>query len=259
MLSPQIIAAAFVTARTSGQSLAGFPGGDVPEDLAFSYQCQDAAIPLWPDEIVGWKVGGVPPPLWEKLGVTRVVGPIFKRALHGNTFPVFAGGFAAVEAEFTMIMGRDAPADQLDWTVEQARDLVGSIHLSIETAGSPLASINDLGPTVVASDFGNNAGLILGSVLPDWQNSNFEQVVSHTVIDGVEVGSGNALSLSGGPFESLRILLENCARRGRPLKAGMMAATGAITGVHDIVAGQTARVEFGPLGVIECRAKLFQA
>lgn len=257
MQSPHSIAASFVTARSSGQALAFYPGGTIPEDLAFSYRCQEEAIAQWPDQIVGWKVGGVPPHLWDKLGVTRVVGPIFKMALHGRTFPVFVGGFAAVEAEFTMVIGRDAPADQLDWSVEQARDLVGAIHLSIETAGSPLATINELGPTVVASDFGNNAGLILGPALPDWRSNGFEQMVSRTSIDGTEVGSGNALTLSGGPFESLRVLLENCARRGRPLKAGTMAATGAITGVHDIKAGQVARVEFGTFGVIECRAEAF--
>jgi 2-keto-4-pentenoate hydratase len=259
LFSPHAIATAFVTARASGQALAFYPGVGIPEDLAFSYRCQEAAIAQWPDEIVGWKVGGVPPHLWDKLGVTRVIGPIFKKSLHRESFPVFVGGFAAVEAEFTMVIGRDAPADQVDWTVEQARDLVGAVHISIETAGSPLATINDLGPTVVASDFGNNAGLILGPALPDWRNSAFEQRVARTTIDGVEVGSGNALSLSGGPFESLRLLLENCARRGRPLKTGTFAATGAITGVHDIKAGQTARVEFGPFGVIECRAEAFSA
>lgn len=259
MFSPQTIASTFVAARSSGQPLTGYPGGDIPGDLAFSYRCQEAAIAQWPDEIVGWKVGGVPPHLWERLGVTRVVGPIFRKALRQASFPVFVGGFAAVEAEFTMVLGEDAPADRLDWTLEQARDIVGTIHLSIETAGSPLAIINDLGPTVVASDFGNNAGLILGDALSDWRNSGFDQVVARTVIDGAEVGRGNALTLSGGPFESLRLLLENCARRGRPLKAGTLAATGAITGVHDIAAGQTARVEFGPFGVIECRAEPFRA
>lgn len=259
MLSPHAIATAFVTARAAGRALAFIPGGEIPEDLTFSYRCQEAAIEQWPDEIVGWKVGGVPPHLWDKLGVTRVVGPIFRKALHGSVFPVFSGGFAAVEAEFTMVIGRDAPADRMDWTVEQARDLVGAVHISVETAGSPLATINDLGPTVVAADFGNNAGLILGPPLPDWGDSGFEKVVARTIIDGVEVGSGNAQTLSGGPFESLRLLLENCARRGRPLKAGTLAATGAITGVHDIKAGQTARVEFGGFGVIECRAEAFPA
>jgi len=259
LLSPEKIASAFVAARSSGQSLAGFPGGAIPEELSFSYRCQEAAIAQWPDEIVGWKVGGVPPHLRQRLGVTRVIGPIFKRMLHSASFPVFAGGFAAVEAEYTMVTRRDAPADQMDWTVEQARDLVGAIHLSVETAGSPLAPINELGPTAVASDFGNNAGLILGPALPDWRNSGFEEVIASTFIDGAEVGRGTALTLSGGPFESLRLLLENCARRGRPLKAGTLAATGAITGVHDIKAGQTARVEFGPFGVIECRAEPFSA
>ena len=264
MSSSKSTADAFVTARRSGQALAGFPGA-IPEDLASAYECQEAAIAQWPDEIVGWKVGGVAPGLWQRFGATRVVGPIFRQALHRAEtggmflFPVFADGFAAVEAEYAMVIERDAPADQIDWTVEQARALVGAIHISVETAGSPLATINDLGPTVIASDFGNNAGLILGPTIPDWQRSGFEQAICRTSVDRAEVGNGNALSLSGGPFESLRVLLENCARRGRPLKAGTLAATGAITGVHGIAAGQTARVDFGAFGVIECRAEPFRA
>jgi len=57
------------------------------------------------------------------------------------------------------------------------------------------------------------------------------------------------------PFESLRFLLELCARRSRPLKAGAWVSTGAITGVHEIVAGQSARVSFGDAGEVHCRAE----
>ena len=39
------------------------------------------------------------------------------------------------------------------------------------------------------------------------------------------------------------------------LKAGDLVTTGAVTGVHDIVAGQTARIDFGTFGEIQCRAK----
>ena len=38
--------------------------------------------------------------------------------------------------------------------------------MGVEMAGSPLATINELGPTVVAADFGNNNGLILGTCWP---------------------------------------------------------------------------------------------
>jgi 2-keto-4-pentenoate hydratase len=54
--------------------------------------------------------------------------------------------------------------------------------------------------------------------------------------------------------EALRFLAGHCARRERPLRAGMFISTGAATGIHDIEAGQRARVDFGALGAIECVA-----
>jgi len=256
-MSTASIAEAFVAARRTGTALPGYPG-NIPEGLAAAYNCQEVAISRWDDDIVGWKVGGVPKPSWDKLGATRVVGPIFRRALRPATglveFPVFVGGFAAVEAEFAFVIEKDVPAHQMEWSIDQAFAMVGGVHISIETAGSPLATINDLGSTVVASDFGNNFGLILGPALAHWQDRAFEKQICRTVIDGREVGTGAATSLFGGAVESLRCALETCARRGRPLKAGSLIASGAVTGVHDIKAGQSARVEFGDYGTIDCRA-----
>jgi 2-keto-4-pentenoate hydratase len=256
------IAEAFVAARRSGAALPDFPG-IIPDSLAAAYACQDAAIALWDDEIVGWKVGGVPQPMWHRFGTTRVAGPIFRRGLRQAggmvEYPVFVGGFAAVEAEFAFRLERDAPADQLDWTDAEALALVGDVHISVETAGSPLATINELGSIVVASDFGNNAGLILGPGIGEWRDRAFETRRCRTLIEGSEVGRGSAGGLAGGAVESLRFLLENCARRGRPLKAGMLVASGAVTGVHDIKAGQSAHVDFGDFGAIDCRAIPYQA
>ena len=253
------IAESFVAARRSGKALSGYPGS-IPADLAASYRCQDAAIELWDDEIVGWKVGGIAPANWQALGSSRVAGPVFARALRRATigkvvdFPVFQGGFAAVEAEFTMRLGQDAPAGQIEWSIEQAFALIDEVFISIETAGSPLATINALGSLVVASDFGNNHGLILGAPVAGWRDRAFEHQVCRTEIDGKTVGTGSGQSLAGGPLESLRLLLGICAKRGRPLRAGLLVATGAVTGVHDIKSGQTAHIDFGDYGAIDCRA-----
>jgi 2-keto-4-pentenoate hydratase len=51
----------------------------------------------------------------------------------------------------------------------------------------------------------------------------------------------------------VRCLLEHCARRGRPLKAGQLVSTGAATGIHDIEVGQVGRVSFASRGSISCR------
>jgi len=252
-------AEAFVAARLAARSLPDFPGV-LPPDLATGYRHQEAAIALWPDEIIGWKIGRVAGADFEaKFGPTRLAGPIFSRQLRRAgrepvNFPVFKGGFAAIEAEFVLVLGRDAPAPKADWTTEEARALVGGMHIGIETAGSPLRTINALGPTVVVSDFGNNAGLILGPAVSDWHSRNDASLTCESFIEGKSVGKGAAADLPGGPIESLRFLLEHCAKRGRPLKAGMLVSTGAATGIHDIAIGQRARVDFGSLGGIECVA-----
>jgi len=258
------IAQRFVTARRTGQALAAFPGR-LPADLAQAYACQDAAIELVADTIAGWKVGLITGDAAATFKQDRLAGPIFRsgvrRAHRGQHvgFPVFLSGFAAVEAEFLLLVGHDAPADKRDWTRAEARDLVAAVHVGVETAGSPLATINDLGPTAIVADFGNNAGLIVGPELPGWRTKPVEQWHCETFVDGAAVGRGHGGVPPGGPFESLKFLLELCARRGRPLKAGAWVSTGAITGVHDVVAGQSARVVFRDADEILCRAEPFGA
>jgi 2-keto-4-pentenoate hydratase len=253
------IAARFVRARLGGASLPDFPG-QVPTSLDAAYDCQDAAIGLWPDHVQGWKVGRIAEPWFSRFGEDRLVGPIFTRSVqtarNGEVveFPVFAGGFAAVEAEFIVRLGADAPVSKTNWTAEDAGGLVAALHVGIETAGSPLATINALGPAVVVSDFGNNAGLIVGPEIPNWREFGPDQLASETFIEGQSVGKGSAASVPGGPLAALAFALNRCARRGLALEAGQFVSTGATTGIHDIRIGQSSRVVFSGVATIECRA-----
>jgi 2-keto-4-pentenoate hydratase len=253
------VAAEFVKARRSAGFFTQYPGAK-PQDLDAAYRCQDEAISLWDDSIAGWKVGWIPEPLSEKYGAQRLVGPIFSRSVQRSNgaasqdAPVFAQGFAAVEAEFVVQLAKDAPANVTDWTAETARRFVKAMFIGIEIASSPLQNINDYGPTVVTSDFGNNAGLILGAEIADWQSRPLETMNCETRIDGAVVGRGSAANVSGGPLTALAFALRVNARRGRPLRAGDFVSTGAATGVHSIQAGQSAEAIFTGLGSLRCRA-----
>lgn len=253
------IARRFVEARLQARALADFPG-EIPRDLVSAYRVQDAAIARWPDRIAGWKVGYIAPHRRDDSNDERLVGPVFSRSIrrcdNGEEvrFPVFENGFAAVEAEFAFRLGANAPADQLDWSQEQAAAMAADLHIAIETAGSPLATINVLGPIVVVSDFGNNGGLILGPAIADWRQRSDASMICSTWIEGREVGHGSAASLPGGPLAALAFALSRNARRGRPLQAGDIVTTGAATGIHDIRVGQSAEIRFGALGALRCRA-----
>ena len=253
------IAGSFVAARQDAKALQGFPG-ELPQSLDVSYRVQDEAIALWPDEIAGWKIGRVPTHQVAALGADRLAGPIFKHHVWrakpgaGVEFPVYENGFAAVEAEFVFRIGKDAPAHKLSWTRDDAIDLIDAMHVGVELAGSPLATINDLGATVVVSDFGNNHGLILGPAVENWRAKLEKGLSAETFIEGASVGKGGASAADDGPLDALVFLLEHLAKRGKPLKAGQLVSTGAVTGVHDVRIGQHSRVSFNGDGDILCSA-----
>jgi 2-keto-4-pentenoate hydratase len=253
------IARQFVEARRDGLALRDFPGA-IPATLDDAYRVQDSAIRIWPDLIAGWKVGYIAPELREAEGDERLVGPIFAGQLQlaepgmSLDFPVFAGGFAAVEAELVFRLGADAPAGKIDWTLDEAVAIARDLHIGIETAGSPLATINELGPRVVVSDFGNNAGMLLGPKIANWRVARTPLLECASFIDGRQVGTGVVETLASGPLVALAFALSRCARNGQPLRAGHLVTTGAVTGIHDIVAGQSARVDFGSYGSLSCRA-----
>lgn len=249
---------AFGDARRAARALPDFPGA-IPLDPSRAYAMQDAAIDAWDDHLAGWKVALVRPDLRAAFGAERLAGPVFKRGLwqaqdgNGNDLPVIPGGFAAVEAEFVIVMGADAPAFGRLPSLEEAAALVGSLHIGIELAGSPLKTLNDLGAFAIAPDFGNNTGVLIGSPIADWAKHDPAFLTARMEVDGVEVGKGSGANLPNGPLGALAYLIHHLEGRFRPLKKGQIISTGATTGVHVVMLGQTFRAEFAGHGVLAGR------
>lgn len=250
------IAAAFVAARRAAKVLVAYPG-PLPDSLAAAYRIQDEAIALQGSRIAGWKVGRIWPPHEGQYGSNRLAGPIaaervFMAGDETVAMPVFAGGFGAVEAEFICVLGTVDPARH-DYTLAKAADMITAVHVGIEIASSPFAAINDHGPAVTVSDFGNNHGVILGPAIIDWQAAAIDDWPVCVTIDGDPVGQGRAAGFPDGVVGSVRFLLELSARRGIALPAGTLVSTGAISGVHPIAAGQLAEARFADRHVVPCR------
>jgi 2-keto-4-pentenoate hydratase len=255
--SEQAVARAFVAARQEARALDAYPG-EAPQNLDTAYAIQALAVAQWPDAVCGWKVGRIPGEQVAALGAERLAGPIFAAQVVTATehatadMPVFDGGFAAVEAEFVAVLGA-VPSDKRQYSHDEAADLIAHLHYGIEIASSPLASINADGSAVTISDFGNNAGLLIGPEIADWRTSGYDRWNVAVTVDGVLVGSGTGATMLDGPVGAVRFLLETAAERGLPLTAGMFVSTGAVSGVHEAAVGARATATFDDRVHLSCR------
>ena len=247
------IARTFVQARARDLVLETYPG-PLPATLVEGYSVQDRAIAYAERRIGGWKIGRVRDDDVARFGAERLAGPIFAEtivdAAPGEAVPMpVLSAFAAAEAEVLLRIAAPPPPD---CNAEGARDFVDEVRFGIEIASSPFVGINQHGPAVTVSDFGNNNGLVLGPVIPDAFAPGALELPVVLSIDDVPVGTGSTRDMLDGPFGALAFLARLTSARGRTLEPGQWVSTGAITGVHPVRCGQKIRATFGKALAVEC-------
>lgn len=199
----------------------------------------------------------VPAALRQKLGAERLSGPIFKTSVFDiapgsfMSMPIYSGGFAAVEAEFVLRLAATVPPVAKDYSEEELIELVAALHVGAEIASSPLADVNRLGPCCVVSDFGNNAGLLVGPGVADWNDLSPDSLTARVIVDGQVVGTATASAIEGGLLRALDFLLKLSAARGLTLPEGTYVSCGAVTGIHDVTTTSRSTVDFGPFGAFD--------
>lgn len=256
------IAERFVEARLQGRTIAEYPG-PMPVDRAAAYRIQDMAIALWPEPIDGWKTTMVIPPQYGSDFVGhRLIGPAFRSAVRNAApgevldIPLIDGGFSGLEPEILVRVGRDAPADKLAWTIEEAIGIVGEVCIGAEVVTSPLPGLGMISLPVMASDFGANFGAVAGAPILDWRTR--QSVAAEVHIDGEFVASGT-MPMVEGVLDAFAFALGECARRGYPLRAGALITTGTLTAYHEIQPGHSARFFYPGHGELAFRTVAAQA
>lgn len=242
---------ALLAARRSCRPLAKFPG-ELPGTLDEAYAVQARSTELWGDTLVGYKVGGIPPAHRSNYEGNWLAGPIFAgqtQRVEGDghvEVTVYEGGFAAYEAEIVFVVSSlpDAEVSSSD-----ALAHVGEIYVGAEIASSPLGDINDIGPGAIISDFGNNAGLVIGPRVEKGMLDDLFATEVRVGIDGREVGKAAPKPGDDGPLGALAFLLNRLRKTGAALPGkGLLVSSGAITGVHRSEAGSIGHIDFGRFG-----------
>lgn len=248
-------ARALVDARARDSVLETYPG-PIPRSAAEAYAVQDEATVLRGEAIAGWKLGRVGKEHVADFGAPRLTGPIFadqvvRSESDGTAEMPVLRGFAAVEAELLLRVERTVPSDV---ALKEVPGFIAEVRFGLEIASSPLPFINERGPAVTASDFGNNFGLLIGPRLDDWQMPGALGAGVTMAIDGERVGEGCATAILDGPFGAVAFLAAALAKRGRRLEAGSWVSAGAITGVHPIAPGQSVEAIFDERLTVSCCA-----
>lgn len=249
------ISDSLVQAREARRVLGAFPG-ELPSGLSEAYEVQDRSIGLWQDDVVAWKVGGIPPHLRDVLGQDWVTGPIYrKRQAFAGEGPVqmavFPGGFAAVEAEIILELGDLESLASAEPTAQEIIPYIASCAIGVEIASSPMPDINVIGPLAVISDFGNNHGMIVGAEISDWSPEKLSSIKVETFVEGELVGTAFPPAPPAGPMGAAAFLVGNLRRRGLSIPKGLRISSGALTGIHDVTVGQTSKVVFQGVGEID--------
>ena len=245
---------ALLAARRACRPLDGFPG-DLPATLEAAYAVQARSRAMWGDTVVGYKVGGIPAAFRESYGGTWLAGPVFQRSLRriddGGTceVTVYPGGFAAYEAEYVFRVGGLTSLRGKVATLDEAAEHIEAVHIGAEIASSPMALINAIGPGAIISDFGNNAGVVVGPEVDRDVIHRLGEIDVAVLIDGEPIGSGPARPAEGGPLDALRFFLDHVASGGAgDVPDALWLSSGAVTGVHASRAGTTGEIVFDGLG-----------
>ncbi|MBA4748170.1 MAG: hypothetical protein H2056_05605 [Sphingopyxis sp.] len=240
-------ARAVVAARAAARPLQAFPGV-LPETLDEAYAIQLAAIALWNDRIAGWMVGRLSADLAQRFGTDRFIGPIFAAQVTKlgpdviGTFPAFAGGSAAFEAEFVAFAGPGT----------DRAAVVHRLTTGIEVATSPVAPLPLLGSLASVADLGNNGGILIGGDVPLGRIGDPVTLVCVTTLDDDAPVRAAASALPGGPQAAFDFTVRQTEALGLPLTEGQFVSTGAVTGMHAIRPGQRCTADFRAFGVMAC-------
>jgi len=254
MTSPaEAIAEKLIQARKTKTPLSEFPGTlpSTPED---AYHIQDLCIKGWDDKIVGWKVAGLKAEMHEQFKAKRQSGAVFEKNLrfvdcseHIHA-PVYAGGFGAIEAEFVILLGDVSQLPTTGLTAEDVRGVIEKVFIGIEIASSPMKDTHKYGTFSGISDFGNNAGIIVGPEVTNWQEVDLSSINVSVTVDGEVVGNATAKPELDGPLGAITYLIEHLAQRGHKIEPSTYVSSGAITGAHRTELNVASEVTFEGYG-----------
>ena len=235
-------------ARRANQLIAALTEDEVP-DIAAAYAVQRAAIAAWPQEPIGWKIGATSAEVQGRLKAPGpFYGPIFAAHSHpSGTAVAGAAGLRGVEVELAFRLGRDLPARNGGWSVEEVADAMAGLYLALEFVAT--RQEGGLEGRRAIADFGLNHAFVHGPAVEGWRDLDLAAIHAAVLVDGHKRAEGDAAVVLGSPLKALAWLADN----GPGLRAGQWISTGTLTGLLALPEPCVVTGDFGRLGQVSAQ------
>jgi 2-keto-4-pentenoate hydratase len=239
----------------------GLPPALRPSSFEEAYAIQDEMAALIGQKTVGWKIGPASPGLMRAEGFDEpAAGRVFEPNVYRSPAELPNGCItdAKLEPEFAVRLNADvAPRDKA-YTAEELAPLA-VLCLAFEVSGCRFSTpravakassrTSDMpSPLDLLADNGSGGALVVGDVIPQWQELDLHTLQVDLRIDGGPPAANFEGDDRSNPLDVLLWLANFLSRRGIGLRAGDLVATGSTTHEQPLYAGASATAVFGDLG-----------
>lgn len=214
-------------AQRSGATLESF---EAPRDLAEAEAIQDRMIAHLAIVPGGWKLGATTAPVRERFGIDHgFIGLVPEERVLASGASLTRSDLrqTVIEQEIAFTMGQDLPARAEPWSDAEIKAAIAGVRAAIELPQTRFPGLGAFGPLALAADNGAAGWIIVGDLVPDWDEATLATTHCTIRVDGVERATGDATDIIDGPFTAFAELVRFAQQRGHGLKAGQHVLTGA--------------------------------
>lgn len=200
-------------------------------------------------DALGWKVALGTPAARRTAGVDQpVVGYLTSASRVPDGAAVAVGDWTRpmVEAEIAVHLGADLGPGSDRATAARAISGLG-VAIEIVDVALPLDAVEE----VIAGNIFHRH-VVLGPLDGSRRGGAVDGIAVTLSVDGAVVARADEpTAVVGDLVDVIRFVASELAAHGARLRAGEVVITGSVTPLHPVAAGQSLRVDAGPLGALE--------
>jgi 2-keto-4-pentenoate hydratase len=245
----------------TGTVLQDIPAAIRPMTRAQGYAAQAALPSVSGRQVLGWKIAATSAAGQQHI---QVDGPLAGRILSGQTFSpgavisAFGNRMRVAEPEMAFVMGRDLPARESAYVMDEVLEAVSSLNPALEMPDSRFAVFTAAGVAQLLADNACAHQFILGTAAPEtWRHIDLSKHPVHgrvTHRDGTFfTRQGSGAAVLGDPRNALVWLVNELSSMDITLQAGQFVTTGTCMQPLELIEGDEVLADYGELGQMGMR------